>query len=47
MLFSLCLLLLFCILILSDIDSVDFVTHLLLHVKRLQLKLICVSSRVG
>jgi len=30
--------LLFCLLILSDVDSMHFVTFLLLHVKRLQLK---------
>jgi len=39
MLFSLCFLLSFCLLILPGVDSMDFVAFLLLLVKRLQLKI--------
>jgi len=37
--FLLCVLLFFCLLILSDVDWMHFVAFLLLHVKRLQLKI--------
>jgi len=39
---------LFCLLILSDVDSMHFVTFLLLHVKRFQLKIdLCYGNSAG